>query len=154
MNEAADAAGGCRGEHRESSGDVTLLEAFGVRRVDNARDVDDGVSFLHKLLECFAVFEVAAEPNEIPARLLHAASEGGNFVASRQRRVDDVRSDETRAAGDREFHRGDQGRSVPASSKRSSASVPRRWMIVSRSGSRPSSSGAETAKMGTPPATF
>ena len=74
MDEAADAARGRGGEHRQRAGDIALLEAGGVGRVDGAGDVDDGVGAVDQPLERVAARRGRPRPSR---RRRAAAARGG-----------------------------------------------------------------------------
>src|SRR6476620_6310431 len=145
MDEAANAASRRRGEHRQGPGDIAELEGRGICGGDDPGDVDYGVGAIDQAFERGAVVEVPVDPFKPVARRLVAASQRFHMVTGGERRIEEMRADEARAAGNRKLHSGDQRPSSPASSW-SSAAEPRRSMRTSSNGSMPSSSGAEIGK--------
>lgn len=104
--------GACRtggGQEVRSASHIAGFETGLIRRVDNPRDVDDGVRAFAKPFEAGDILQRTGDPFDVFSLALLAASEGADLMARLNGLVEQARADKACGAGYSELQRGDQG---------------------------------------------
>jgi hypothetical protein len=102
VNKARGALFPGSGDDRGGSGDIARVEAGPVNCVDHAGNVNNGVGALDQLRQAVGSVERAFDPGDVRVIGLGPAGEGAHIVAALTREPDQVATDKTGAAGDRQ----------------------------------------------------